>query len=82
MASKIQTSEELLIEMSYPLEQFTEEGAWETFNGHAQFFLGIGDEKFLRRWDAGEWKDDRDQPGVISMFGLLPLVRPKRGSFP
>lgn len=54
MASKIQTSEELLIEMSYPLEQFTEEGAWETFNGHAQFFLGIGDEKFLRRWDAGE----------------------------
>lgn len=76
MASRTQTSEEVLIEMSYPLEQFTEDEAHETFDKNARFYLGMSGNEFLQRWDAGEWQDDIDQPGVISMYMLMPLVRP------
>jgi hypothetical protein len=33
-----------------------------------------GDE-FIQRYDAGEYDEDPDQPGIMSMILLLPLMR-------
>lgn len=79
MSSKIQTPEdilaEILAEVGTPeLLELTEEEGRKLFDSNARFVLGISGEEFLQRWDAGEWKDDIDQPGVITMYGLLPLV--------
>lgn len=78
MSSKIRTSDdiidEVLAEFGSELVELTEEEGRETFDRSARFALGISGEEFLRRWDEGEWKDDIDQPGVITMYGLLPLV--------
>lgn len=32
-------------------------------------------EEFLRKWDAGDFRDDPDQPGVMDVAMLIPLVR-------
>jgi len=31
--------------------------------------------EFLRKWDAKEFGDDPDQPGIMDVAFLLPLVR-------
>jgi hypothetical protein len=49
-----------------------EEG-WEILEENAQRLLGMSAEEFIRRWDSGELKVDRDQ--IIAVAMLLPLVR-------
>jgi hypothetical protein len=49
-----------------------EEG-WEILEENAQRLLGMSAEEFIRRWDSGELKVDRDR--IISVAMLLPLVR-------
>ena len=78
MSSKVKTSDDILDEVlaefgSEMIELTAEEGR-EAFDRSARFTLGISGEEFLRRWGEGEWKNDIDQPGVITMYGLLPLV--------
>lgn len=78
MSSKVRTSDdiidEVLAEFGSEMVELTEEEAREAFDRTARFTLGMSGEEFLRRWDAGEWNDDIDQPGVMTMYGLLPLV--------
>lgn len=48
------------------------------FDRQAQRLLGISGEEFLRRWDAGEFRDEEDSPqGRAAMFlaVLLPFGR-------
>jgi hypothetical protein len=49
-----------------------EEG-WEILEENAQRLLGMSADEFIRRWDSGELKVDRDR--IISVAMLLPLVR-------
>jgi hypothetical protein len=37
--------------------------------------LGISGDEFLRRWDAGEYADDPDAPGVRQVVPFLSFVR-------
>jgi hypothetical protein len=51
-----------------------QEGA-AIFNEAAQRYLKMSGPEFLRKWDAKEFGDDPDQPGVMDVAFLLPLVR-------
>lgn len=51
--------------------------AREAFDRAAQYFLNVTGDEFLRRWESGEFREDEeaDQPGIIDLILLLPLVR-------
>ena len=52
------------------------------FEREAQRMLGISGEEFLRRWDAGEYRDLPDTPAhwnVMRMSFLIAFVRAERG---
>jgi hypothetical protein len=51
--------------------------AREAFDCAAQYFLNVTGDEFLRRWESGEFREDEaaDQPGIIDLIMLLPLVR-------
>lgn len=44
------------------------------FDRAARRELGISGEEFLRKWEAGEFKDP-DRPDVMRVAMLLPLAR-------
>ena len=52
-----------LIEMS--AEILTEEEARLTFDRVARRRMGLSGEAFLRRWDAGEFRDDPHRPRPV-----------------
>jgi hypothetical protein len=51
--------------------------AREAFDRASQYFLNVSGDEFLRRWESGEFREDEaaDQPGIIDLIMLLPLVR-------
>ncbi len=54
------------------------ERGWELFNGAAMHWMGITGEEFLRRWDAGEYRNIPDTPEgrrTMEVIFLLPFVR-------
>lgn len=53
----------------------TEEEARAAFDCAAQQLLNMSGDEFLRKWVAGDFDRDPDQPGVIDLIMLLPLVR-------
>lgn len=60
-----------------PIHELTEEEAWQIFDDNAQYYLGISGEEFLRRWDAGEYRDNDYMPNHTAIFEveiLLPLA--------
>lgn len=54
---------------------FSEEEAAALFERLCQRYMGMSGDEFIRRWDAGEYSDDPDRPGVMDAAMLLPLVR-------
>jgi hypothetical protein len=57
----------------------SDEEARAEFEAQARSRLGISGDEFLRRWDAGEYRnvfDDEDHLGVLLVASLIPLVRP------
>ena len=57
------------------IDELTPEEAWDVFDRAAQNDLHLSGEEFLRRWDAGAFRADPDQPGVMDVAMLIPLVR-------
>lgn len=57
------------------IDGLTPEEAWDVFDRAAQNDLHMSGEEFLRRWDAGAFRADPDQPGVMDVAMLIPLVR-------
>jgi hypothetical protein len=47
----------------------------ELFDKAAQFYLGISGVEFIRRWEAGYYDEDPDDPDVVEMMMLLPFAR-------
>lgn len=61
-------------ELKAKVHQLTQEEELQIFDNVARYYLGISAEEFLRRWDAGEFRDD-DRSEVVSVWMLSPLVR-------
>lgn len=65
---------------SVPLPTVVLQGqvAREFFDQQARSLIGMPGEEFLRRWDAGEFRDilhDPDRPEIADMAALIPFVR-------
>ncbi len=51
---------------------------WEFFDGQARDLMGMSGEEFLRRYDAGEYKDikdDGEDGHLIMLIMLIPFAR-------
>ncbi len=57
-----------------PVREATHEEGLAMLDRRARHRLGISGAEFLRRWEAGEYADDPDQPGVMDVAMLLPFV--------
>lgn len=55
-------------------EDFTPEEGKRLFDEAARRYMDLSGEEFLRRWDAGEWKDDPDHYPVMRLVMLLPFA--------
>jgi hypothetical protein len=50
---------------------------WALLDTRARYYLGIGAEEFVRRWQAGEYRD-ADRPEVLRVVMALPFARGPR----
>lgn len=57
------------------IDALTPEEAWDVFDRAARTDLHMSGQEFLRRWYAGAFHADPDQPGVMDVAMLIPLVR-------
>jgi hypothetical protein len=53
----------------------TEEEAAALFDREARKRLGMSGQAFLEAWESGQFDDDPDQPAIMYMAMLLPLVQ-------
>lgn len=44
------------------------------FDEQARRLMGMSGEEFLRRWDAGEYRDIADSPGNLHIMRLVFLI--------
>lgn len=58
------------------VETLSKEQEREAFDCAARVYLDMSGEEFLRRWDAGEFDDKRDDARVVHMAMLIPFIRP------
>lgn len=72
---QISTEDHAVVQEQASIDIMTPEEAREAFDRAARHDLNMSGEEFLRKWDAGAFGDDADQPGVIDLLLLLPLVR-------
>jgi len=61
------------------VQHLSDEEACALFDRQARKFLGISGEEFLRRYDAGEFRECGSL-NVVRMQILLPLVRQRKES--
>ena len=48
----------------------------KVFNEAAQHLMGMSGEEFLRRWDAGEFRDEAEHPRAAELAMMISFVRP------
>lgn len=56
------------------IHELTPDEARDLFDGRARYHLGISGEQFVKRWSNGHYADRTEDPHVISVAMLLPLV--------
>jgi hypothetical protein len=56
------------------VREYTQEEAHEYFDAMARFHLSISGDEFRKRWHRGDYDDNPDRPGVITLAMLLPMV--------
>ena len=62
------------------VQELTREEARELFDESARRYLGMSGDEFLRRWHAGDFDRDPDQPAIMRVAMLRYLVeRSPRG---
>jgi hypothetical protein len=57
-----------------PVREISHEEGLAMLDRRARRRLGFSGAEFLRRWEAGAYADDPDQPGVMDVALLLPFV--------
>ena len=55
-------------------QEATPEDEWTALDWQARRYLGMSGIDFLRRWLAGDWVEDPDQPGVLECAACVPLA--------
>lgn len=58
----------------HEIREYTDEEAHAHFDRLARYFLSISGDEFRERWHRGDYDDDPDQPGVMTLALSLPLV--------
>lgn len=61
-----------------PIHWLSDDESHALFDAQAQAALGISGAEFLRRWDAGEYRDVADEPRasrVERLAALIPFAR-------
>jgi len=53
----------------------TEDEAYALLDREAHRYLGMSAQEFIEAWEAGQYDDDPDQPNVMYVAMLLPLVQ-------
>ena len=76
MSAKQRTTSHVQSEST--IHERTPEESRELFDRMARDYLNMSGDEFLRRWDAGEYAEGRQEPRVETMAILLPLVRDLR----
>lgn len=54
------------------VQYVTPEERFAIFDRAAQHYLHMSGEEFIRAWDAGEFEEDPDQPGIVRVYLLRP----------
>jgi hypothetical protein len=57
------------------IRELTREEARALLDREARRYLGISGEAFIQAWNDGKFDEDPDQPGIMQVAMLLPLVR-------
>ncbi len=57
------------------VRDLTPEEGREAFDKAALYYLDISGDEFIRRWNEGYYNDDPDDPDVVEVIMMLPLVR-------
>lgn len=57
------------------IKQFTQADARAMFDRMAQFTLAITGDEFLKRWNAGDYRDRLDEPSIDTMVRLMRVVQ-------
>lgn len=60
-------------ETTVPIREVSREEGLAIIDRQARRYLNMSGEEFARRWQAGEFKDDPDRPGLMHVAMLLPL---------
>jgi hypothetical protein len=77
-ASYAALPKELRSRVEAPAVHLTPEQSLEEFDRRARRLMNISGEEFVRRWEAGEFRDRLDHPEhpeILELVMLLPLVR-------
>lgn len=64
-----------------PVAWLDDDEAVEFFDRNSHSLMGMSGLDFLRRWDAGEWRDgpdDAEHSNVIRLSMLIPFGRRRR----
>jgi hypothetical protein len=62
------------VEQFAKIEEFTDEEADALFDKAARLYLQMSGDEFREQWHRGDYDDDPDRSGVMTMAMLLPLV--------
>ena len=57
-----------------PVVELSREDGLRIIDRQARRYLKMSGAEFIRRWNAGEFRDDPDRPGVARLAMLLPLA--------
>jgi len=55
--------------------ELTLEEGWDLLDKQARKYLSMSGMDFVKKWQAGEFKEDPDQPEIMHIAMLLPFVR-------
>jgi len=57
------------------VRELTLEQGWDLLDKQASKYLGISGKEFVKRWEAGKYDEDPDQPELMRLAMLLPFVK-------
>lgn len=69
------TTQRILMMTLPPVSALTEEQAYALLDREAHRYLHMSAQDFILAWNAGKFDEDPDQPDVMYVAMLLPLVQ-------
>ncbi len=57
------------------IKELTLEEGWELLDKQARKYLNMSGKEFVKKWEAGDFDEDPDQPELMRLAMLLPFVK-------